>query len=107
MQAPWKQTCVKMQGRVSHKQLITSELILRLLEEVASFVCWHPQFPLGKVLMPLLWEIPWGLDSKSCNDLPASSGIRAGQGNTSTESLQTYVSSQFILWQILLERHHW
>lgn len=78
MQVPWKQTCVKMQGRVSHKQLITSELILRLLEEVASFVCWHPQFPLGKVLMPFLWEIPWGLDSKSCNDLPASSGIRAG-----------------------------
>lgn len=49
MQAPWKQTCVKMQGRVSHEQLITSELILRLLEEVASFVCWHPQLiPFGE-----------------------------------------------------------
>lgn len=50
MQAPQKQTFVKMQGRVSNKQLITSELILRLLEEVASFLSWHSQFPSGKVL---------------------------------------------------------
>lgn len=50
MQATQKQTFVKMQGRVSHKQLITSEQSLQLLEEVASFVCWNSQFSSGKVL---------------------------------------------------------
>lgn len=60
MQTPQKQTCVKMQGRVSHKQLTTSELILRLLEEVCSFVLLVPPIPFGKSSNAFPLENPMG-----------------------------------------------